>query len=107
MASKPNVEPSTSKKRLKQRTNKSSKRLKTETVTIEVVDEKPPSDDDDYEEANENDDDENGIDWDKLEEVLKENAEKANLTTVNVKSILHVCISHYIADSIFDQFVSA
>ena len=32
------------------------------------------------------------IDWKKLEQVLEESAQKANLTAVNVKSILHVSV---------------
>ena len=37
--------------------------------------------------------DEFEIDWEKLEEVLEENAAKANLTAINVKSILRVSSS--------------
>ena len=36
------------------------------------------------------DDSDEEVDWQKLEEDLERNAARANLTTVNVKSILHV-----------------
>jgi len=47
---------------------------------------------DEQESANNSSEDEedNAIDWKKLEEVLEESAQKANLTAINVKSILHV-----------------
>merc|ERR1711962_1690454 len=42
---------------------------------------------------NEEDEEEEEINWQKLEEELERNAARANLTTVNVKSILHHILS--------------
>ena len=53
----------------------------------EDVDESEAAEDVDEIEAAEDVDE---IDWQKLEEELERNAAKANLTTINVKSILHV-----------------
>ena len=47
----------------------------------DVVEDEVVDDDDDSDEE---------VDWQKLEEDLERNAARANLTTVNVKSILHV-----------------
>ena len=46
-------------------------------------------DDEDSDEEDEDNEDED-INWQKLEEDLERNAARANLSTVNVKSILHV-----------------
>ena len=86
-------------------TNKSLKRRKTENVDDEenhlrdcFSSSSSTSDEDENEEENH----EEEIDWKKLEEVLEESAQKANLTAVNVKSILHV--SDFPVDFIFQPF---
>ena len=48
------------------------------------------SEEDSEEKEGDEDQNEEEIDWKKLEQVLEESAQKANLTAVNVKSILHV-----------------
>lgn len=61
---------------------------KIETIeTVETVVESDGSD------AQEGEDDE--IDWQELEEELERNAAKSNLSTINVKSILHVSLFFY------------
>lgn len=76
-------------KRLRKPKSTTSKKKKLDSgISNSVPNESTSTDEEDEEEEGGGDD----IDWKKLEQVLEESAQKANLTAVNVKSILHVSV---------------
>ena len=77
-------------KRLRKQKSSTSKKKKLESGVSNDLPIDNMSTDDDNDDDDDDDDGNDDIDWKKLEEVLEESAQKANLTAVNVKSILHV-----------------
>ena len=81
-------------KRLRKQKPSTSKKKKLDSgISDSVPTNESPSTDNEEEDEEEGGDD---IDWKKLEQVLEESAQKANLTAVNVKSILHVRVLNII-----------
>ena len=75
-------------KRLRKQKSSISKKKKLDSGVSDSVPTNESTSTDEEEEEGGGDD----IDWKKLEQALEESAQKANLTAVNVKSILHVRI---------------